>query len=656
MWGLTGIRGGASLLARHSRLGWLLCLALLPGIVTGCVFIACLYWQALADADDESRHAARAVAQVFDGVVATSLARLEALATSPLLDRDDLAAFQRQSAAADAVGAAAAGAAVVLLDSQGNQLMNTLVPPGAPLPRGAVAAALGPALHGNRPAVTPLFMGAVSRQPYVAVYLPLARHGKPGRGLVYGIPASMLDRYFSSRQGDGGRAFALIDRNGRVIAHSGGARWRWREAAPALRQAIAAAGNGVLTAPALDGAPARLAFHASAITGWTAVAELPQRTLLAATAPRLMGAAVAIGVALAAGVLAAWWLHRATVGALHGLQQAVQRAERGASGVRAAVGGPREIAGLAIHFNRMQAAYEAGKRELELAASVFGATSEGILIVDAGLRIIEANRAFQAMSGYSRAELIGENPRILHSGRHDNAFYQRMWQSLNGAGNWEGQVWDRRRDGTLFAAYLSVSRVDGADGAVSHYISLFTDITEQRMRQDEVELLAFRDPLTHLPNRRLLQDRLVHAVAAAGRAASLLAVCSLDLDGFKAVNDRCGHEAGDEVLVAVALRLQQAVRANDTVARLGGDEFVLLLADLHDPGEAQEVARRALAAVCEPIALACGDSARVSASIGIAYCPDDALDAAELLRLSDAAMYEAKRRGRNQYVLHRRAA
>jgi diguanylate cyclase (GGDEF)-like protein/PAS domain S-box-containing protein len=329
----------------------------------------------------------------------------------------------------------------------------------------------------------------------------------------------------------------------------------------------------------------------------------------------------AAGAALAVGAALAWWLHREA----------------------------RRV----LALGHTAAAHAASKRELELAASVFSATSEGILIVGADLRIIEANRAFLAMSGYRRDELVGRNPRILHSGRHDDAFYNRMWAALNGTGNWEGQIWDRRRDGSLFAAYLSVSRVMGADGTLSHYVSLFTDITEQRMRQDEVELLAFRDPLTHLPNRRLLQDRLGLAVAAGSRSASLLAVCSLDLDGFKAVNDRCGHEAGDEVLVAVAGRLQQAVRSNDTVARLGGDEFVLLLADLHDMQEAQDVAARALAAVCQPIALACGNCARVSASIGIAYCPDDAVDAAELLRLSDAAMYEAKRRGRNQFVLHR---
>jgi diguanylate cyclase (GGDEF)-like protein/PAS domain S-box-containing protein len=651
MVGDAGSEGGPGILARFSRLGWLLCLVLLPGLATGCVFIAFLYCQARADADDEALNTARAMAQVFDGVAESSLARLDALATSPLLAGGDLAAFHRQAGASGTGN----GSAVVLLDPQGRQLMNTLLPYGSPLPRSGISDALGLALAHNRPAVTALFMGAVSHQPYVAVLLPLARYGRPGWGLVYGIPAGTLDMYFARELPAGGRDAALVDSNGRIIAHSAGAASRWGEVGPEILAAMARGDDGVLTTPSFARVPARLGYRVSMATGWTVVAGRTEQALMQAIVPRLVGAGAIIGMVLAAGLAAAWWLHRDAVRALQGLQHAAQQAEQGRKGVRAAIGGPREIARLAMQFNRMQAANEANKRELELAASVFGATSEGILIVDADLRIIEANRAFLAMSGYQREELLGSSPRILHSGRHDDVFYSRMWGSLNNTGNWEGQIWDRRRDGSLFAAYLSVSRVMDGDGAVSHYVSLFTDITEQRMRQEEVEQLAFRDPLTHLPNRRLLQDRLSLAVAASSRSASLLAVCSLDLDGFKAVNDRCGHQAGDEVLVAVAGRLQQAVRANDTVARLGGDEFVLLLADLHDPQEAKDAAARALESVCQPIPLACGDSAQVSASIGIAYCPHDAVEAADLLRLSDAAMYEAKRRGRNQFVLHRSA-
>jgi len=223
-----------------------------------------------------------------------------------------------------------------------------------------------------------------------------------------------------------------------------------------------------------------------------------------------------------------------------------------------------------------------------------------------------------------------------------------MWQGLLGTGQWQGKVWDKRSDGTLFAAHLTLSAVRDESGKVQHYFGLFTDITEDCTRQEEIEKMAFIDPLTHLPNRRLMEDRLQQALAFAARTEKLVAVCVMDLDGFKTVNDTFGHEAGDAVLVEVAGRLQQVVRANDTVARLGGDEFVLLLAGLNDVGEAEEILERTLAAVRAPVRLAGEQPACVSASIGLAVFPYDAQLADDLLRRSDAAMYAAKRQGRDR--------
>ena len=282
-----------------------------------------------------------------------------------------------------------------------------------------------------------------------------------------------------------------------------------------------------------------------------------------------------------------------------------------------------------------------------LVASVFDATSEGILIVNRDMRIVEANRAFLAMSGYTRDELVGQHPRIMQSGRQDAAYYAAMWQGLLGSGQWQGKIWDKRRDGSLFAAHLALSAVRDDEGQVQHYLGLFTDITEECQRQEEIEQMAFVDPLTRLPNRRLLQDRLLQALAFGARSDKLVAVCVMDLDGFKDVNDTLGHEAGDDVLVEVAGRLQQVVRANDTVARVGGDEFVLVLAGLNSVAEAEEIIERSLQAVRQPIRL--GEAlARVSASIGLAVFPHDAQLAEELLRRGDAAMYAAKRQGRDR--------
>lgn len=305
----------------------------------------------------------------------------------------------------------------------------------------------------------------------------------------------------------------------------------------------------------------------------------------------------------------------------------------------------RHVAGISrLLRQRMRSA---ASRE-QLVAKVFDATSEGILVVDRDMRIVEANRAFAAMSGYARHELLGRHPRIMQSGKQDAEFYKSMWQGLLGSGQWQGKVWDRRSDGSLFAAHLALSAVRDAQGRVQHYFGLFTDITEECVRHEEIERLAFVDPLTRLPNRRLMEDRLQQALAFAARTEKLVAVCMMDLDGFKDVNDTFGHAAGDAVLVAVAGRLQQVVRTNDTVARMGGDEFVLLLAGLNDVGEAEEILARALAAVREPVRLAGEQPAQVSASIGLAVFPHDAQLAEDLLRRSDAAMYAAKRQGRNR--------
>ena len=316
--------------------------------------------------------------------------------------------------------------------------------------------------------------------------------------------------------------------------------------------------------------------------------------------------------------------------------------------MRAPLKGPLEIATLAQQFNQMLAARQAAERRLQLWASVFSATAEGIMLADADMRIIDVNPAFLAMSGYQRHELLGQPTSVLQSGRHGPDFYDAMWQAIDTLGHWQGQIWDRRRDGTLFAAYLTITRVQDKTGEVSHYVALFTDITDQRLHQEEIERAAHIDPLTQLPNRRLLADRLQQALARARRLGGTFALCAIDLDGFKEVNDQRGHEAGDAVLVEVAQRLEQVVRANDTVARLGGDEFVLLLADLERPEQAEEIVLRALQAVRQPVPLEEG-SAHVSASIGLALYPDHGRDAAALLRASDAAMYVAKRRGRDRF-------
>lgn len=301
------------------------------------------------------------------------------------------------------------------------------------------------------------------------------------------------------------------------------------------------------------------------------------------------------------------------------------------------------VAGIAIEKKRAE-------EQIQLAASVFEHSHEAIMITDTEARIVEVNRAFCELTGYNREEVLGRNPNILKSGRHDPQFYRHIWEALARDGHWRGEIWDRRRDHELFAAHLTISAVYGEDGSIRHYVGMLSDITHLKEQQYQLERLAHFDPLTQIPNRILLADRLQLTMARTKRSGKLLAVCYLDLDGFKPVNDRLGHAAGDQVLVQLAGRLQSALRGGDTVARLGGDEFVLLLNDLTDVHECATVLERVLELVAAPYFVQ-EETIVLSASIGVTLFPMDASDATTLLRHADQSLYLAKQSGRNRYCL-----
>ncbi len=286
---------------------------------------------------------------------------------------------------------------------------------------------------------------------------------------------------------------------------------------------------------------------------------------------------------------------------------------------------------------------------LQLAASVFTHAREGIMITDADGTIIDVNDAFTRITGYTHDEVQGRNPRFLKSGHHDPAFYQMMWQSLQEQGYWYGEVWNRSKSGDVFAAMQAVSAVQDGAGNTLQYVSLFSDITPIKEHERQLEYIAHYDALTHLPNRVLLADRLHQGMAQAQRQGKPLAVAYLDLDGFKAINDRHGHETGDQLLVAVANRMRQALREEDTFGRLGGDEFVAVLLDLNTIESTSVSLDRLLAAAAQPVHI--GDlMLQVSASIGVTFYPQaDDIDAEQLLRQADQAMYQAKLAGKNRY-------
>ena len=288
------------------------------------------------------------------------------------------------------------------------------------------------------------------------------------------------------------------------------------------------------------------------------------------------------------------------------------------------------------------------EEKLELAASVFSHSHEGIMITAADNTIINVNAAFTRITGYSREEALGQTPHLLNSGRQSKEFYATLWHSLEQKGHWYGEVWNRRKNGEIYVEMQTISAVRDTRGNVAQYVALFSDITEAKQHQNELEHIAHYDALTTLPNRVLLADRLHQAIVQTLRRGQLLEVVFLDLDGFKTINDKFGHEAGDQLLMALAAGMKQALRECDTLARIGGDEFVAVLVDLPDVASSMPMLERLLAAASQPVQV--GElTLQVSASMGVTFCPqEDEADADTLLRQADQAMYQAKLAGKNR--------
>lgn len=287
---------------------------------------------------------------------------------------------------------------------------------------------------------------------------------------------------------------------------------------------------------------------------------------------------------------------------------------------------------------------------LRLAASVFSTSQEGILISDTHNRIIDINPAFTELTGYTREEALGKNPSFLSAGRQDKRFYAEMWQSINATGEWQGELWNMRKSGEVYPEWLSIIAVKDEQGQLQRYVGAFSDISIIKQHEADLERIAHYDMLTSIPNRRLLGNQLEKAIAHSRRNGKNLAVCYLDLDGFKPINDEFGHEGGDRMLVEIARRLEAMSRGEDTVARLGGDEFVLLWSDIGSKGDCVKALERILNKVAEPMLLE-GQLVSVSASIGVTLYPDDSVDADSLLRHADHAMYTAKQLGKNRYQI-----
>ena len=288
--------------------------------------------------------------------------------------------------------------------------------------------------------------------------------------------------------------------------------------------------------------------------------------------------------------------------------------------------------------------------EIRIAATAFE-SQEGMIITDAGQRILRVNAAFTRISGYNLEDVSGRTPALFKSGRHDQAFYQAMWESIAAKGSWQGEIWNRRKNGEVFPEWLTITAVKNSSGRITHYVGALTDITLRKSAEDEIRNLAFYDPLTRLPNRRLLLDRLHQALASSARSGRQGALLFLDLDHFKTLNDTLGHDIGDLLLQHTAQRLATCIREGDTVARFGGDEFVVMLVDLstiHEQSlvQAETIGEKILTALSQPYDLS-GHEYRNTASVGVTLFSNHHATPLELLKEADLAMYAAKATGRN---------
>jgi len=332
------------------------------------------------------------------------------------------------------------------------------------------------------------------------------------------------------------------------------------------------------------------------------------------------------------------------------LSASMERAKAGESQVRAELSGPKDIADMSHAFNSMMKVLEEREAALRVAAIAFE-IEEGMIVTDQQEVIIRVNRVFTKLTGYSAEEIIGKNLNVIKSDNEDEEFYPRMREILHRDNYWQGEIWNRRKNGEIYPEWLTITAVVGKDGEITNYIIAFFDITERKQAEEKIHTLAFYDPLCLLPNRRLLFDRLHQAVTASARNRTCACLLFIDLDNFKILNDTRGHDIGDLLLIEVGQRLRTCIRESDTLARLGGDEFVVLLEELSKDRklaaiQAREVAEKVLNVISQPYMLK--DIENYStASIGISLFANYRQNLDDLLKQADTAMYAAKKSGRN---------
>ena len=381
---------------------------------------------------------------------------------------------------------------------------------------------------------------------------------------------------------------------------------------------------------------------------WVTLVAQPTAQAFATVRSTMLALGVASLLALSLALLAAFLVSRRMTRRVAEFGRHIQSVAEGDYRRFIPTASTNEIENLAQSIRRMARAVLEREDSLRLAASVFESSAEGILITDPQQRILSVNPALIAITGYQPHEVLGKTPAMFKSGRQDTEFYRQMWADIAQTGFWRGEIWNQRKNGTVFPELLTISAVRDADDNICNYIGSFFDISERKLAEERIQFLAHHDALTQLPNRTLLNDRLHQAIAKSKRNQDLTAVLFLDLDRFKLINDTLGHHVGDRMLTRVADMLQGILRETETVARLGGDEFIIIIPELAEVERAATVARKVIDMLAVPLVMD-GRVLHVTASIGISLYPVDGTDTATLLSHADTAMYNAKDRGGNNF-------
>ncbi|MES2405762.1 MAG: EAL domain-containing protein [Pseudomonadota bacterium] len=536
-------------------------------------------------------------------------------------------------------------------DMQGRGVCSALLRPGSKPLNVGKSPWFQRFLKQRRFSISQPFLGPLSGKKVSVLSMPIWNdHREMVGGIHLPLNLQAFDPNIPAHLLPPGSHYGFFSENGYMIwRDSNQAAMATKPKADAAQQ-IVKVRNGEFESRAADSVTRYFSVMSMPEVGWIAYVGVPVSIIYAKARQRAITATVITLAVIVLLFVLATIIARRIANPVTKLEMAAQAVRDGTIGVRSATEGPSEIAAVAREFNSMVDAQQRSIAELRIAATAFE-SHESMMITDANNVILRINKAFTETTGYTAAEIVGQTPRLLKSDRHDADFFRAMWESINRTGGWQGEVWDRRKNGEVYPKWLSISAVKDSIGAVTHYIATHFDISERKKAEEKINDLAFFDQLTGLPNRTLLLDRLNLAMSVSTRSGNMGALLLIDLDNFKTLNDTLGHDMGDLLLKEVAQRLTTCIRAGETVARLGGDEFVIMLSDLST--SETEAATRAKT-VCEKIHSVMNQayllrnlSYHITPSIGATLFKGHLVSIEDLVKQADLAMYKSKESGRN---------